>query len=154
LNSSQRDEQIEHLRLNRNIKGGHRFVAHQELRLHRQRPGDADTRALAAGELVRKAADERGIEADAQEQLCHILLLLALPDQAMNHRRLADDIGHAHARIERGIGILENHLDLELDRALILHGQLRNRLAAPQARAGGRLEQADGEAPERGLAAA
>ena len=49
-------EQIQYLRLDRDIQGGHGLIADQELRLHRQGTGDADALALAAGELMRIAA--------------------------------------------------------------------------------------------------
>ena len=52
----ERLEQVEHLRLDRDIERRHRLVAHDQLRLEDQRPGDADPLALAAGELVRDSA--------------------------------------------------------------------------------------------------
>ena len=52
---AQPHEKIQHLRLDRHVERGDRFVADQEIGLHRQRAGDADARALAAGKLVRKA---------------------------------------------------------------------------------------------------
>ncbi len=48
-------EQIEDLRLNRHVQRRHRFVAHQQFRLHRQRPGNPDALALATAELMRIA---------------------------------------------------------------------------------------------------
>ena len=45
---------------------GHRLVADEELRRHRERTGDPDALALPAGELVRVAALQRGVEADPQ----------------------------------------------------------------------------------------
>jgi hypothetical protein len=48
-------EQLQHLRLHRHVKRRYRLVGDQHLGLHRQRAGDADALALAAGELVRKA---------------------------------------------------------------------------------------------------
>ena len=53
---AQLHEQVEHLRLDRDVERRDRLVADEELRLHRERPGDADAGALAAGELVRVAA--------------------------------------------------------------------------------------------------
>ena len=53
---AQLHEQVEHLRLDRDVERGDRLVADQELGLHRERAGDADAGALAAGELVRIAA--------------------------------------------------------------------------------------------------
>jgi hypothetical protein len=82
-----------------------------------------------------------------------VLDLLPRPANAVNDRRLADDVDHAHPRIERRIGILEDHLHLELLRARRLGGEADERSPAPVARAGRRSEQADRDAPERRLAA-
>ena len=46
-------EQVEHLGLDRDVERGSRFVAYEDGRPHRERAGDADAGALAAGELVR-----------------------------------------------------------------------------------------------------
>ena len=45
-------EQVEDLRLHRDVEGRHRLVADDELRLGDHRPGDGDALALATGELV------------------------------------------------------------------------------------------------------
>ena len=58
-------EQVEHLRLDRHVERRDRLVADEELGLDRERAGDADARALAARELVREAAHQRRVEADA-----------------------------------------------------------------------------------------
>jgi hypothetical protein len=57
-------EQVDHLRLDRNVERGDRLVADDELRVERERPGDADALALAARELVRVAVGEAAVEAD------------------------------------------------------------------------------------------
>ena len=44
---AQAHEQVQHLRLDRYVERGHRFVADQQLRPHRERAGDADPGALA-----------------------------------------------------------------------------------------------------------
>ena len=146
-------EEIQHLRLDRHVERGDRFVADQELGLHRERARDADARSLAAGELVRIAAHQRRIEADAIEHRRDVIALLARADQPMRDRRLAHDVDHAHARIERRVGILEDHLHLELLPARVGCGEARERLPAPIALAGGQREQSGGEAAERRLAA-
>ncbi len=46
-------EQVDDLRLNRNVQRGDRLVADDELRVQRQGAGNADTLALAAGKFVR-----------------------------------------------------------------------------------------------------
>src|SRR5262249_32809619 len=48
-------EEVDDLRLHRDIKSGDGLVADDELRFHRDRPSDRDALALATGELVRMA---------------------------------------------------------------------------------------------------
>ncbi len=62
-------QQVEHLRLHRHVQRRDRLVGHDEVRLHGQRPGDADALALAARELVRVARAVVGVQARALEQL-------------------------------------------------------------------------------------
>ena len=52
----QLDEQVQHLRLDRDVERRHRLVGDDELRLQDERAGDPDALALAAAELVRVAA--------------------------------------------------------------------------------------------------
>jgi hypothetical protein len=44
-------EQVEYLGLHRDVEGGHRLIEHQQRGLDRERPGDGDPLALAAGQL-------------------------------------------------------------------------------------------------------
>ena len=53
-------EQFEHLRLHGDVERGDRLVRHQHVGIERQRAGDRDALALAAGELVRIARDRIG----------------------------------------------------------------------------------------------
>ena len=62
-------EEEEDLRLGRDVEAGDDLVGDDELGLERQRPGDADALALAAGQLVRVAAEKRGRQPDDVEQL-------------------------------------------------------------------------------------
>ena len=55
-------QQVDHLRLDRHVERGNRLVAHDELRLHRERARDHDALALAAGEFVRVAAHVLGLQ--------------------------------------------------------------------------------------------
>ncbi len=148
------DEQVEHLRLDRHVERGHRFVADEELGLHRERARDADSRALSAGELVRVAAHQRRVEADLVQHQPHVLDLLLLRHDAVDHRRLADDVDDAQARIERRIRVLEDHLRAQLLAPRLRWRQAGQRLPLPEALAGRRLQQARGQATQRRLAAA
>ena len=70
-------EQVDHLRLDRHVERRHRLVADDQLGAHRQRAGDADALALAAGEFVRVAAHVVGVQADGFEQLDDAVFELA-----------------------------------------------------------------------------
>src|SRR3984885_6633559 len=98
-------EQVEDLRLNRDIQRGDRLVAHQKLGLYRERAGDADALALAAGKLVRIAPTIARIEAGAAKLCIEIPIQLAARDAAVDKRGLADDVLDAQAWIERGVGV-------------------------------------------------
>ena len=57
-------EQVDDLRLDRDVERADRLVAHDELGLHGERARDADALPLAAGELVRVARHRVGAQAD------------------------------------------------------------------------------------------
>ena len=61
-------EQFQHLRLHRDIERRDRFVRHQHVGIERERTGDGDALALAAGELVRIARDRVGRQIDQFQQ--------------------------------------------------------------------------------------
>jgi hypothetical protein len=69
-------EQVEDLRLNRHVERRHRLVADHEFRADRECAGNRDTLALAAGEFMRVTVDVLDAEADAMQQLEHLLALL------------------------------------------------------------------------------
>ena len=58
-------EQVDDLRLDRNVERRDRLVAHDELRIDRQRARDADALALSARKFVRVAVGVVGLQADA-----------------------------------------------------------------------------------------
>ena len=62
-------EEVDDAGLDADVERRHRLVEDDELRLDRQRPGDADALALAAGELVRVAVGVLGRQADELQQL-------------------------------------------------------------------------------------
>src|SRR5215472_19260796 len=61
---AERDEEVDDLRLDRDVERGDRLVADHKLRLDRERTGDAEALALPARELVRIAPFVEGIEPD------------------------------------------------------------------------------------------
>ena len=62
-------EQVDDTGLDRHVERRDRLVEHDQRRVQRQRPGDADALALATRELVREAAGVVGGEPDELEQV-------------------------------------------------------------------------------------
>ena len=62
-------QQVDDLRLDRDVERRYRLVAHDQFRRYRKGAGDADALALAAGEFVRVAPHVVGVEADQLQQL-------------------------------------------------------------------------------------
>jgi hypothetical protein len=62
-------EQVDDLRLDRDVQRRHRLVTDKQLRMQRERPGDADALSLAAGELRREAVVVLGVQPDQLHQL-------------------------------------------------------------------------------------
>jgi hypothetical protein len=91
------------------------------------------------------------------EQFAHARLALRRRD-AVDQKRLGDDVADHHARIERCIGILEDHLDVTSQRP---HGAPRQRRHVDAAagfgrksnRAFGRRQRAEDTARDSGFAA-
>ena len=120
------EQEIEDLRLHRDVQRRDRLVGDHQARVQRQRAGDADALSLAAAEGVREAAHVLGPQPDAAQEIRHALFTLVATLHAVDQQRLADDIEQRHARIERGERVLEDHLHLSTQRA-----QLRRRAAGP-----------------------
>ncbi len=66
-------EQIDDLRLNRDVERGDRLVGDDEFRTDRERPRDADALALAAGKFVRIAVCVIGLQTDHLQQILDAL---------------------------------------------------------------------------------
>ena len=122
-------EQVDHLRLDRDVEGGDRLVGHDQLRAQRERARDPDPLPLPARELVREAVVVLRREADLLEQLLDgLLALLAVADPVDAHR-VADDRADALARVQARVGVLEDHLHLAAKRPQRAGAQLADRAA-------------------------
>ena len=147
-------QQVDDLRLDRDVEGGDRLVAHDQVGIDRERPGDADPLALAARELVRIAPRMLGQQADDGQKLAGALLALGLGVQAVHGHRLDQDLAHGHARIERGVGVLEDDLHVAAHLAQRLLVEVRDLVALEAHRARRRIHQAQHQPAGRRLAAA
>src|SRR5215469_13989140 len=148
-------QQIDDLRLNGDIERRYRFVTNDQLGRNRQGASNSDALALAAGELMWVAPHVIGVEPYGFEQLDNSVHELPMcVHQAVNGQSLANDGADRHARIERGIRILKNNLQVARQ-----HPQLRPvergdvRRLKPNF-SGGWLDQAQDAAAGGGFAAA
>ena len=107
-------DEIENLRLDRDIQRGDWFIRDDELGFRRQRPGDGNALTLATRKLVRIFPHHPCIQADGGHQGFHavkegIALQLGMA--------LADGFGegrkNGHPWVERGVRVLENHLEIQ-----------------------------------------
>ena len=105
-------QQVEDLRLDRDVERGDRLVGDDQLRLERERAGDADALALAARELVRVAVVVLGVEPDACPSAPGPPRLRSPSPVFMlvDRERLADDRADRLARVQRRVRVLEDHL--------------------------------------------
>ena len=103
---------------------------------------------------MRIAATEGGVEAGAAKLCIEIRIQVAARDEAVEERRLADDVLDAQARVERGVGVLEDHLHLEFGIARTIRRQGGDILALEQDGAVGRRHDAGDHPTECRLAAA
>ena len=151
----QRAHQVDDLRLDGDVERRHRLVGHDQPGLDRQRTGDRQPLALAAGEFVRIAPGMIGPEAHQLQQFADPGAPRGFgPGQAMQHQRFAQHGAHRHARIERGVRVLEDHLHALAPGAHRLVAERQQILALEAHLAGGGLEQAQHQTADRRLAAA
>ena len=82
-----------------------------------KRAGDADALALAAGEGVRVPLHRLRVEPDQAISPRDLRLQRLALRQAVDLQRVADDVLHRHARVERGERVLEHQPDLAVEAA-------------------------------------
>ena len=106
-------QQVHHLGLNGYIQGGNGLVADDQLRLEHQCPGNAHPLALSAGKLMGIASRMfPGQTYPLQNGVDIIIGLFSGFYNMVGNQRLRDDVPDCHSRIQRGVGVLEDHLHL------------------------------------------
>ena len=146
-------QQIQNLCLNRNIQSRHRLITHDKFRVHRQRPGYADTLPPPAVQFMRISIGYSLCKSNRIHQLRYSLIaLLTIRIEVINLHRICDKICHAHTRIQAGIWVLKDHAHF---------GKLLSPVAAyssqilpmEQNLSSGGLMQSDNRASQRALTA-
>ena len=147
-------EQIDDLRLDRDVERRHRLVADDEVRIEGQGARKPDSLALTAGELVWIARRGVGGEADDLEQLPYLRPEAPAASEPVHAQRFADDPPDRVPRVERRVRILEHHLHPLAQRPQLRLAEVCDVLAVEDDRATGRLVQAQQGPPDGRLAAA
>src|SRR5436190_2095827 len=92
---------------------GHHDATTLGIGLDDERAGDTDALALASAEFMRIAFSVGRVEADIAEEIVDARAARGgTVREAVDVNGFADDLAHSQARIERTVGILENHLEL------------------------------------------
>ena len=106
-------DQLENLRLHRDIEGGGRFVGDENLGFGDERHGDHYALSHAAGEFVRVIMNTLGriVDADGIKHRKGAAEGIATGNLFVNEKRLDELFADPQVRIERGHRILENHGD-------------------------------------------
>src|SRR5205085_1608775 len=150
-------EQVDDLRLDRDVERRDGLVGDDEVRVERERTREADPLPLAARELVRVAARGVGRQADGDEQLADPSAGFPPAGEAVRPQRLADDPPDAVPRVERGERILEDHLHAPPQGSELAFAERRDVAAVEDDSAAGRPVEpqdraADGRLPATRLA--
>src|SRR5256885_15743653 len=102
---------------------------------------------------MRVPVGEIRVETDHAQKLLNSLGLLLASCEVMHLDWLADDVAHGHARIQRGVRILEDHLHAAAHLAHLLAAELRELDTVELHLAGRRLVELEDRAPSRRLPA-
>ena len=148
-------DQVQNLGLDGDIQGRDGLVGHDEFRVYHQRPGDADALALAAGKFVGEATGPGRVHAHLTHDLGHLVPHFGGGKlREMEAHGFLQNLAHGHARVERRVGVLEDHLHLAPVGQHVRVAQVVE-ASAPEEdfSAGGRV-QAEDRASQGGFAAA
>ena len=105
-------QQVHHLRLDRDVEGARRLVGHDEARAHCEHARDSDAALLAARELRGEVRELAVLETYLLQQLADAACDFGLARALVHGERLAQDVAHAHLRVEPRVEVLEDHLHL------------------------------------------
>ena len=131
-----------------------RLVEDEEARAQGEGARDVDALALATAELVRIAREGGWVEADRVEQFAEARGQAFRRRLAVDSEGLGENLLNGHARVERGVGVLEDDLHAAAQVAHGGGGGGRKGLALEDDNAGGGFDQAQQYAGDGGLAAA
>jgi hypothetical protein len=145
-------QQVEHLCLHGDVERRHRLVADHQVRLQSEGARDRDPLPLPARHARRQDIELRRVEPDEIEQLQHPRSTTRPVSDAMDLQRFADRLTDSTTRVERGVRVLEHHLDLATHGFHARATGFQDVLPVEQDLTGGRLRQSGNRARRRRLA--
>jgi len=87
-------KKINHLGLNRYVKGGDRFITDNKIRIKGQGPGDIDPLALTTGKFMRETVKVVRIQTHQIKQFHNSCMAFVKILGSMNNHRLGNDFTH------------------------------------------------------------
>jgi hypothetical protein len=147
-------QEVDHLRLHRDIERADRFVTDDESGFHREGTGNANALALAAAELVRVPAALSRIESDIPHEFADPPAAFgAVAGESMNINGFANDRFDREARVQRAGRVLKDHLAVASMAAEVGPAEREQVEAVEPNPAGGGPHETDDGAAECGFAA-
>jgi hypothetical protein len=127
---SQREHQVRHFDLRRGVEAAPWLVGNQHPRFAGERAGERHPLAFSSGQLVREPIRQVGRETNRRKQSPRRLLFLgASAANPMDAQRFRDGTANRPARVERGVGVLEEQLNLTAEPLQTRLWKSRNLLA-------------------------
>ena len=105
-------QEVHERALDRDVERRDRFVAEDQIRVGRKSPGDGDALLLAPAELVRQPVEVTRGQAHRLQQVLGAIPRGLATHATQQRQRPENGVAHASHRIERGVRVLEHHLDL------------------------------------------
>ena len=122
--------QVHHLSTDGDVERGNAFIGHDDLGFERKRTGNTDALTLTAGEFMRVAVSHVRGESHALKEQRYAVVHLLFGAVVVDHHRLGNRVAHGLPRVERGVRILEDHLQIAALFLKFVPGHAQQRLAA------------------------
>src|ERR1700730_1537280 len=146
-------QEIDDLRLDREVERGDRLVADDQFGIDRQRPADGDTLRLSARKLVWEPFGEMRSDADEVEQLPDASPAAGAAVETVDIESLGDEVADRHARIEGSRRVLKDDLHAPAERSQLAFRQRRDVRSVEDDAAGGRADKLQNGVAGRGFPA-
>src|SRR5260221_9732372 len=110
-------KEVYDLRLDRYVERARGLVGDDQARAQREHARDPHAALLAAGKLRRKVRQLAVLDIHLLQQLAGAPRDLGIARALVHGERLAQDVAHAHLRVQSSVEVLEDHLHLAPQRA-------------------------------------